>query len=701
MLLTRHKNTSHNKAACWLLLPSKLGCAFLLILLTTSPTFASDFSTDPTTRTTHFTDTDPKIALGPNLQYLAAKNNDWTIDDILQARNAMHFRDTGSDVPNLGLSAKSHWFRLKIKYDGTKERISRVFGIEFAQLAEIDFYVLDKAGDYRLVKGGFLRPQNSPEIKSRHFAATLEFNPGETQWIYFKVLSQGPLILPTYLWDPEARFQQQRSQLILYGAYYGIILAMFIYNLFLYLWMRSNSYLFYVLYIGCIGVGLSINDGILKGYLLENNDWVNMRLLYFLACAGIISAMQFCRLMLNAKDDHPTLNNAMLVTMAYGAFTGLLTLVHISIINVILVTILIVAAALTTLITSALRMYEGYRGGGFFCFAWSILCISFLVFTLLNIGLLPFNSFTANVQYIGSALEIILLSFFLADRINTTTLEKLAIEQVAKEELERSLINLNNSHRLKSDFFATVSHELRTPMNGVVGMLDLMSNTKLDKEQATHVDVAIKFARLMMYFVDNLLGFAQKTESNRVILRSFRLRESLDNIRLRFLARCHSQGLTFQYNIADNVPNQLIGDSSRLQGVITHLLDNAIKFTDHGVINLNVSCTANHNDHNKTLVNFFVIDTGKGISKTQLNNIFDPFSDANAQQESPSPSRPDTSSSVQTKNGDTQHKLGIGLSLCKKSADVMEADITIKSQVGKGTEVQFLVPLDIDDKENN
>jgi len=170
---------------------------------------------------------------------------------------------------------------------------------------------------------------------------------------------------------------------------------------------------------------------------------------------------------------------------------------------------------------------------------------------------------------------------------------------------------------------------------------------------------------------------------------------------LRFLARCHSQGLTFQYNIADNVPNQLIGDSSRLQGVITHLLDNAIKFTDHGVINLNVSCTANHNDHNKTLVNFFVIDTGKGISKTQLNNIFDPFSDANAQQESPSPSRPDTSSSVQTKNGDTQHKLGIGLSLCKKSADVMEADITIKSQVGKGTEVQFLVPLDIDDKENN
>ena len=639
------------------------------------------FTSDPTFRRLVFSDNEERITLGSHFQYVLDKSDQWKLDDVIGAQVGALFRDTYSEVPNFGLTDSVYWFRLALKYEGHLEEITREFDIEFSQLAEIDFYILNVSGESQLVRGGFRRSSESADIKSRYFVSALHFTAGETKWIYVKVDSKGPLILPSYLWEPEARFQVQRLQLMVFGLFYGIIMAMFIYNLFLFVWMRLSSYFFYVIYIGSIGLVLSVNDGTLREYFLSGSLWVSSRLMYFLASVSIISALQFCRLMLATSTRHPLLDKALLAGIAVGILTSLLTMVHYSLLNVLLVVFLAIAVGGILLAAGAISMSEGFREGKFFFFAWSILCLSVIILSLLYAGVVPFNMYTINVMYLGTALEAVLLSFFLADRINTTALEKLAIERVAKEELELSFVNLDNSHRLKSEFFATVSHELRTPMNGVVGMLDLMSNTRLDKEQATHVEVAIKFARLMMFFVDNLLGFSEKAESNNLIVKPFELRESLDYIRLRFLARCHSRGLLFDYKIADNVPDRLIGDCSRLQGVLSHLLDNAVKYTDQGSVRFGVSCRPNEMDRKKITLVFFIIDTGKGIPNDKLKDVFNPFSHSD--------------------DSSDKSNLGIGLSLCKKSATVMESDIKIKSQVGEGTQVQFSVPLELDDSDKS
>jgi len=640
------------------------------------------FTIDPTTRLATFFDTEKRITLGPYLQYLIDNGENWALSDVTGPEFVAQFRDASSDVLNFGITEKPHWFRIKLRYDGTQKEITRDFAIEFPQLAEIDFYSLNKSGHHRLVQGGSMRPNESPNIKSRHFIATLHFTPGETQWIYFNVVSRGPLVIPAYLWEPDFRFQQQRLQLIFYGAYYGIIIAMFVYNLFLFIWMRSTSYLFYIIYIASAGLAISISDGILRAYFVDSIAWANTRLMYFIGCIGIISLVQFCRLMLRTAERHSFVDKMLLTTISVGILTNLLTIVHFSSINVFLTMFLLIAVAVSMFTAGAISVSSGYREGKFFCFAWSIFCVLLVIIALLYVGVVPFNIFTSNVPYIGTAMEAVLLSFFLADRINTITMEKLASEQVAKKELEGSLANLNHSHRIKSEFFATVSHELRTPMNGVVGMLDLLSNTRLDKGQAAQVGAAIKFAHLMMYFVDNLLGFARRTDSNRLIHKPFQLRESLDNLRLQFLVRCHSAGLSFNYTIADNVPNLLVGDSSRLQGVLNHLLDNAVKYTDLGSVKFNVNCQFHQENKKRISLEFFIMDTGRGIPGDKLKDVFNPFVEAKKAEE---------------RSNSFHDKLGIGLSLCKKSADVMEADITIKSKMGDGTEIRFIVPLEIDD----
>ena len=252
-------------------------------------------------------------------------------------------------------------------------------------------------------------------------------------------------------------------------------------------------------------------------------------------------------------------------------------------------------------------------------------------------------------------------------------MEKLASDRQAKVKLEESLINLDSSHQLKSDLFAMVSHELRTPMNGVVGALDLISHSDLEKKQESSIHTAAKYADKMMQLVDHMLGFMEKSDSGNLVQTPFDLSERLDNIRLRFMARCHTKGLLFEYDIASNVPIHLIGAPSRLRSILNHLLDNAVKFTDKGRVCLSVSLLADITDSNNIIVLFVISDTGVGMRKEKIDLVF--------------------------KSGDLTNEEfrrlndGVGLSLCKRTAEVMNAQLEIESKIGQGTKVQFSVPF--------
>ncbi|MBL4867731.1 MAG: response regulator, partial [Pseudomonadales bacterium] len=283
--------------------------------------------------------------------------------------------------------------------------------------------------------------------------------------------------------------------------------------------------------------------------------------------------------------------------------------------------------------------------------------------------------------HLGSAGEVLLLSFVLADRINALVSEKLMIEKVARSELENSHQYLKASHRLKDDFLGTISQDFIVPIKGVLARVNLLNSRTLSEEQNSYVNTIIKSARSMMFLVEDLLRFTEKTDSIQLVNKSFQLRDELDYIRLRCWAKCQTKGLEFQYYIADNIPERLMGDVLRLHAVLYNLLDNAVKFTEKGCVTFSVSRRLATEFHNKAVLEFNITDTGQGIPEDKLGSIFKPFSliDATATR--------------------AQGGLGIGLALCHKNAKLMDAEIKLSSQEAKGTEVKFTVKFDLEAKE--
>ena len=239
---------------------------------------------------------------------------------------------------------------------------------------------------------------------------------------------------------------------------------------------------------------------------------------------------------------------------------------------------------------------------------------------------------------------------------------------VAKKEADRA-------NKTKSEFLANMSHEIRTPMNGVLGMLNLVKETKLTKEQLECINAADTSANTLLVIINDILDFS-KIEAGKLELEKadFDLHEIVSNVGSLFSEVAFKKGLELAIDINTDVPIFVQGDPTRLGQIITNLLGNSIKFTDKGEIIINVKLEGVNNG--KTKLRFEIKDTGIGISDEAQSKIFLNFSQA------------DTST---TRNfGGT----GLGLSISKQLVALMGGNIGVSSKVGEGSVFWFTVILD-------
>ncbi len=245
----------------------------------------------------------------------------------------------------------------------------------------------------------------------------------------------------------------------------------------------------------------------------------------------------------------------------------------------------------------------------------------------------------------------------------------------AEERLKHAKQAAEAANAAKSQFLANMSHELRTPMNAILGMIDVALPKATDPIVQDCLQTARGSADLLLTLLNDLLDSA-KIESGKLELESapFSLRRMLDQITRVLGVRASEKGLRFYCRLPDAAPDAVIGDRMRLQQILLNLAGNAIKFTDHGDVEIDLRARSQEGEVD---LEFAVRDAGIGIPPSGLELIFQPFAQADA--------------SMTRRFGGT----GLGLSICKNLVEMMGGRIWVESQVGQGSTFHFTVRLPV------
>jgi len=642
--------------------PQSFGAWFsILFLLVTLCTLdiADTFATTPTSP---FLNGPPPISLlaptnGHDPKATAALN----IQGILNLDKDM-WQPYPEEHINLGFVDDPIWIKIQLPDTLTPD----TYLLEFAnnKIAQIDIYVVNHLNNsqadiphMRLLES---TPLSKRFIPQSNYIFPITLTPKQHSTLYIKVDNTYPLKLPIFFWDQESFTEKTNNQTFFNGIYFGSVLIMALYNLCLFFFVKDRSYANYVIFIITLALFVALDKGLAIQYFWYDMPELNHRFYTLVISLGALSSVRFTMSFLSLQENAPKIYRglellslcwvALLITSIFSGTPIILALVF----------LLLLPGGTALFVTGVYMWRKGMPEASFYTIAWITLVHAVVGYSASFLGLIPYSAWLDNLIQATNIIEAALLSLGLAYRINTLNRDK-----------EKAF----TSDQAKSDLLATMSHEIRTPMNGILGMTQLLKDTELSPQQNHYLKTILGSGQTLLTILNDILDHS-KIEAGKLEIESipFNIRQTLDETASIFSTRAADKMLYFNIYMGPTVPLAIDGDPTRIRQVLTNLLSNAFKFTDEGSVIVNVTLQESDNNNSPSIL-IEVEDQGIGIPENKLNKLFKSFSQT------------DTSTSRQY--GGT----GLGLSISKRLIELMDGEIGVKSELGKGSTFWFSIPV--------
>lgn len=628
----------------------------------------------------------PRLELAPFVTVLEDAGGQLTLADVTVAAASRFKPVGGAQTLNLGYSKSTFWFRFALaKGSGTQEH--RLLEVAFFELGHVAFYAPGQAP----VVTGQDYPLSSRPWPHRYyvFPVTLTDEPRD---YYLQVRSDSAVTVLLTLWEPAAFAADTQQTYLLQALYFGALLALLLYNLFIYFSLRERGFLLYSLFAACMGLSMLTGNGIAQQFLWPTEVAWSAHIVPLTNALAAASALYFAQHFLQTRTVLPGLHRAMHLTASFGLLAAVAPWLHISAGAAgVGLSLCLIMAGLLVITAGILALRAGNRSARVFLLAWGALSLGAVVSGMRNFGLLPTTTLTVYAVQISSFAEMLLLSFALAERIRlerdarevaqTETLsarqslveslreseirlEKTVIERTA--ELQKSLKNEQAVLDKYIRFGSLISHEFRNPLAVIKSQLVL-----IDKEKQHGIDQAERrlsvitgaTQRLGVLFEEWLESDRLRQKTRQLALAPIDLPTWLAGI-LEDCRVCHTHH-SFSLQLAPGLP-VIQADQSLLRIALLNLADNAAKYAP---AESEISIEAMTQDHR---VGIAVTNQGAGIAIEHREEVFNAYFRID----------PD---------GPTQG-LGLGLAFVKKIIEMHHGDIELSNATGESFGICLWLP---------
>jgi len=465
----------------------------------------------------------------------------------------------------------------------------------------------------------------------------------------------------------------------------GAALALALINALMYLSFRDIVFVYYIAYSLSFVAATMVIHSLDLNFDLPIQDRSYLFLSYH---CMIIFLSLFVSTALQTKQFMPRVEIFLVFCRWLAVAMAVATLIDGRFFSYTLIAFFPVSVAMLGIITYA--YFKGIPSANLLALGVGFFLIGVISSYMVNNALIPSNMITDRGQLIGSIAEMVLFSIALFRKVLTLNEDKHAANQAllmhseqAKAVLESTVIErtkeLNlakleaeQANHARGEFFATINHEMRTPLNGILGMIEVLYQQKDQTTSARHLKTLKSASQQLSSLINNVLDLSKIDHNTNLEVQTvdFNLLDLVDELEDIFVTMANDKDIELNLRITDTQTLGRQGDYAKLRQILVNLIGNAVKFTEHGSVNLEVSA----GDKPDQLV-FSVMDTGSRMEPEQLRNIFTAYHQ------------------LPRKDGHSYSGTGLGLAIAKNLTSVMGGTLNVESKLGQGTRFNLKLNL--------